>query len=85
MLLLLFIFLLVSEILITEFAQELSTNAIVFGIQMVWLDITVAPVGLSILILSLYLVRCVQMDLLCISLERAEHDFLVVASGIAVV
>ena len=83
MLLLLFIFLLVSEILITEFAEELGPDAIIFTSVSDIINIGGAPVSMNILSEDQYVVSCIQMHLLVfIALERVEHNVFVIAGGI---
>ena len=83
MLLLLFIFLLVSEILITEFAEELCPDTIVFSCVSDIMNIGGDPVSIHILSEDQNVVGCIQMHfLVLIALERVEHHVFVVASGI---
>ena len=82
MLLLLFIFLLDSEILLTEFAEELGPDAIIFNVILARIDLCRVIVSMNVLGFRLNVVRRVQVNFICVPLERVIHDVFVIASRI---
>ena len=69
--------------MITEFAEELCPDTIIFGSVSDIINISGAPVSINILSEDQNVVSCIQMhSLVFIALERVEHNVFVVASGI---